>query len=107
MTLTFKDRSLTLFDTRGGYSFSSSVPISGEIASVTDALLAWCESRVLLEEIIGTIVLERGDQIRAAVTVSCPLGERTFVALQEELTEELSAALSATWDALKSQYPES
>jgi hypothetical protein len=101
MTLTFKDNTITLFDTRNGYSFASDVPLQGDIKSVCDSLLLWCASLMVEGEAISNVVIEQSDQISAAVSVTCPQGERTFVVLQEELPTELATTLETAWESLK------
>ena len=101
MTLTFKDGTITLFDTRNGYSFASDVPYTGDIKNVCDALIAWCSTRMIEGETISNVVIEQGNKISAAVSVSCQQGERTFVVTQEELPQELADTLVAAWESLK------
>jgi hypothetical protein len=101
MTLTFKDNTITLFDSRNGYSFASDVPFDGDIKEVCAALLSWCSSLMVDGETITNVVIEQPDQIHAAVSVACPQGERTFVVLQEELPADLATTLEAAWDSLK------
>jgi hypothetical protein len=101
MTLTFKDNTITVFDTRNGYSFAFDVPFEGGIKQVCDSLMSWCSSLMVEGEAISNVVIEQPDQISAAVSVACPQGERTFVVTQDKLPEQLAATLETAWESLK------
>ena len=102
MTLTFSNESLTLFDTRNGYSVCLGIPLEGGVKVVCDNLIAWTASTLPQGETISGVVLEEvAEGISAAISVTSELGARTFVIKSADLPEEVASALLTTWESLK------
>jgi hypothetical protein len=125
MTLRLANQTLTRYVDRQGYAAAENVPLDGDLAAVADGLLAWLGAQLATGETLADVVLEssgqvatafetqtneEGDEsqvatayrptISAAVSVTAPLGSRTFVVSSESLPEELRDGLLATWTTL-------
>jgi hypothetical protein len=102
MTLIFTPSSITRFGTRDGYAFSDSVDLSETPFSELPAtLIAWLTSQLADSESVSQVVLEQaGDVINAAVSVTAPLGQRTFAITSESLPVDLRDGLLAAWQSL-------
>lgn len=125
MTLIFTPSSLTKFGTSGAYSFSQDIPLVGDLSTVAASLLAWLTSQLAEGESVSQIVLESGGEVpatftesadeegitsivpatfratlNAAVSVTAPLGQRTFAISSESLPDELRDGLLAAWVSL-------
>jgi hypothetical protein len=102
------------------------VPLDGALGEVAAALLRWLGLHLTASETLVDVVLERGGQVAtafktqiddegnetqvatvfrptlsAAVSVTAPLGSRTFVVCSESLPDELRDGLLQTWEALQ------
>ena len=125
MTLIFTPSSITRFGTREGYAFSDGVDFSATPFSELPAtLIAWLTSQLAEGESVSQVVLEEvgtiptgwmeadenGTQeplgfrsvINAAVSVTAPLGQRTFSVSSESLPVDLRDGLLAAWQSLNS-----
>jgi hypothetical protein len=125
MTLRLSNQALTRYVTRSGYAAAESVPLDGDLGEVAASLLAWLSAQLAQGETLADVVLEASGQvatafetqtdedgneievatafrpsISAAVSVTAPLGSRTFVVSSEVLPEELRDGLVAAWEAL-------
>ncbi len=109
MTLIFTSSSLKKFGTNGAYSFSQDIPLVGDLAIVSATLLTWLSSQISESEAVSQIVLESAGKVtledetsrislNAAVSVSAPLGQRTFSISSESLPADLRDGLLATWE---------
>ena len=101
MTITLNNGSLTLFDTREGYSFAKDIPLEGGINTVCELLVTWVNTQLIEGEILSTVILEEYSGINAAVSVTSDKGLRTFVVTSEQLPEDLGLMLLSTWESLK------
>jgi hypothetical protein len=125
MTLRLANNSLTRYVDRQGYAAAESVPLDGQLGEVAAQLLAWLGAHLAAGETLADVVLESSGQvatayetatdedgnemqvatayrptISAAVSVTAPLGSRTFVACSESLPTKLRDGLVAAWVAL-------
>ncbi len=125
MTLRLANQSLTRYVTRSGYAAAESVPLDGDLGTVAASLLAWLSAQLATGETLADVVLESSGQvatayetqtdedgneievatafrpsISAAVSVTAPLGSRTFVVSSESLPDELRDGLVQAWGAL-------
>jgi hypothetical protein len=125
MTLRLANNSLTRYVQRSGYAAAENVPLDGDLGEVAASLLAWLGAQLATGETLADVVLESSGQvatayetatdedgnetqvatafrptISAAVSVTAPLGSRTFVVSSEVLPEELRDGLVAAWGAL-------
>jgi threonine/homoserine/homoserine lactone efflux protein len=125
MTLRLANNSLTRYVQRSGYAAAEPVPLDGPLGEVAASLLAWLGAQLATGETLADVVLEQSGQvatayetttdedgneievatafrptISAAVSVTAPLGSRTFVVSSEVLPEELRDGLVAAWGAL-------
>ena len=125
MTLRLSNNTLTRYVTRSGYAAAESVPLDGQPGEIAASLLAWLGAQLATGETLADVVLESSGQvatayetatdeegnesqvatafrptISAAVSVTAPLGSRTFVVSSESLPEELRDGLLATWTTL-------
>jgi hypothetical protein len=125
MTLRLANNALTRYVQRSGYAAAESVPLDGPLGEVSASLLAWLGAQLATGETLADVVLESSGQvatayetqqdedgnesqvatafrptISAAVSVTAPLGSRTFVVSSESLPEELRDGLLATWTTL-------
>jgi len=125
MTLRISNNSLTRYVSRSGYAAAESVPLDGDLGEVAAQLLAWLGAQLASGETLADVVLEQSGQvatafetqldedgnevevateyrpsISAAVSVTAPLGSRTFVVSSESLPSELRDGLVAAWGAL-------
>jgi hypothetical protein len=125
MTLRLSNNSLTRYVQRSGYAAAESVPLDGALGAVAASLLAWLSAQLATGETLADVVLEQSGQvatafetqldedgneievatafrptISAAVSVTAPLGSRTFVVSSEVLPSELRDGLVAAWEAL-------
>jgi hypothetical protein len=126
MTLRLSNNSLTRYVQRSGYAAAEPVPLVGDLGEVAASLLAWLGAQLAQGETLADVVLEASGQvatafetqtdedgneievatafrptISAAVSVTAPLGSRTFVVGSESLPEELRDGLVAAWGALE------
>jgi threonine/homoserine/homoserine lactone efflux protein len=125
MTLRLANQSLTRYVDRQGYAAAENVPLVGDLGEVAASLLAWLGAQLAAGETLADVVLEASGQvatayetqtdedgnevqvatafrpsISAAVSVTAPLGSRTFVVSSESLPSELRDGLVAAWGAL-------
>jgi hypothetical protein len=125
MTLRLANNSLTRYVQRGVYAAAENVPLEGQLGEVAASLLAWLGAQLAQGETLADVVLEASGQvatayetatdeegnesqvatafrptISAAVSVTAPLGSRTFVVSSESLPEELRDGLLTAWVAL-------
>jgi hypothetical protein len=128
MTLRLANQSLTRYVTRQGYAAAEQVPLDGDLGEVAAQLLAWLSAQLASGETLADVVLEASGQvatayetqtdedgneievatafrptISAAVSVTAPLGSRTFVVSSESLPSELRDGLVAAWASLNSE----
>jgi hypothetical protein len=126
MTLRLSNNSLTRYVDRQGYAAAELVPLDGALGEVAAALLRWLGLHLTASETLVDVVLERGGQVAtafktqiddegnetqvatvfrptlsAAVSVTAPLGSRTFVVCSESLPDALRDGLLQTWEALQ------
>jgi hypothetical protein len=126
MTLRLANNSLTRYVDRQGYAAAEPVPLDGDLGEVAASLLGWLGAQLATGETLADVVLEASGQvatayetqldedgnevevatafrptISAAVSVTAPLGSRTFVVGSESLPEELRDGLVAAWGALE------
>jgi hypothetical protein len=126
MTLRLANNSLTRYVDRQGYAAAEPVPLDGQLGEVAASLLAWLGAQLAIGETLADVVLEASGQvatayetatdedgneievatayrpsISAAVSVTAPLGSRTFVVSSESLPSELRDGLVAAWGALE------
>jgi hypothetical protein len=126
MTLRLANQTLTRYVTRSGYAAAELVPLDGALGEVAAALLRWLGLHLTATETLVDVVLESSGQIAtayetttddegnetqsatafrptlsAAVSVTAPLGSRTFVVCSESLPNELRDGLLQTWEALQ------
>jgi hypothetical protein len=125
MTLRLSNNSLTRYVTRSGYAAAENVPLDGQLGEVAAPLLAWLGAQLAAGETLADVVLESSGQvatayetatdeegnesqvatafrptISAAVSVTAPLGSRTFVACSESLPTQLRDGLIAAWQSI-------
>jgi hypothetical protein len=125
MTLRLSNNALVRYVTRQGYAAAENVPLDGDLGEVAASLLAWLGAQLAQGETLADVVLEASGQvatafetttdedgneievatafrpsISAAVSVTAPLGSRTFVVSSEVLPEELRDGLVQAWEAL-------
>jgi thiamine monophosphate kinase len=125
MTLRLSNNSLTRYVTRSGYAAAENVPLDGDLGEVAASLLAWLSAQLATGETLADVVLEASGQvatayetqededgndvevptafrptISAAVSVTAPLGSRTFVVSSESLPEDLRDGLLQNFEAL-------
>jgi hypothetical protein len=125
MTLRLSNSELTRYVTRQGYAAAENVPLDGPLGEVAASLLAWLGAQLATGETLADVLLESSGQvatayetqtdgegnesqvatafrpsISAAVSVTAPLGSRTFVACSESLPAEIRDGLVATWTTL-------
>jgi hypothetical protein len=128
MTLRLSNQTLTRYVQRSGYAAAESVPLVGDLGEVAASLLAWLGAQLATGETLADVVLESSGQvatafetatdedgnevevatafrptISAAVSVTAPLGSRTFVVSSESLPSELRDGLVAAWASLNSE----
>jgi hypothetical protein len=126
MTLRLSNQTLTRYVTRQGYAAAEPVPLDGALGEVAASLLAWLSAQLASGETLADVVLEASGQvatayetqldedgnevqvatayrpsISAAVSVTAPLGSRTFVVSSESLPDALRDGLVAAWGALE------
>jgi hypothetical protein len=126
MTLRLANNSLTRYVQRSGYAAAEPVPLDGPLGEVAAQLLTWLGAQLATGETLADVVLEQSGQvatafetttdedgneievatafrptISAAVSVTAPLGSRTFVVSSESLPSELRDGLVAAWGALE------
>jgi hypothetical protein len=126
MTLRLSNNSLTRYVQRQGYAAAENVPLDGQLGEVAASLLAWLSAQLAQGETLADVVLEASGQvatafetqtdedgndvevatafrptISAAVSVTAPMGSRTFVVSSESLPSELRDGLVAAWGALE------
>jgi hypothetical protein len=127
MTLRLANNTLTRYVQRQGYAAAENVPLDGPLGEVAASLLAWLSAQLASGETLADVVLEASGQvatafktqededgnevqvptayrptISAAVSVTAPLGSRTFVVSSESLPDELRDGLVAAWANLQS-----
>jgi hypothetical protein len=125
MTLRLSNNALVRYVQRSGYAAAEPVPLDGDLGEVAASLLAWLSAQLAVGETLADVVLEASGQvatayetqtdedgnevevatafrssISAAVSVTAPLGSRTFVVSSESLPSELRDGLVAAWGAL-------
>jgi len=130
MTLRLANNSLTRYVSRQGYAAAEPVPLNGALGEVAASLLAWLSAQLASGEALADVVLEASGQvatayetatdddgneidvatafrpsISAAVSVTAPLGSRTFVVSSESLPDELRDGLVAAWQNLNPSVP--
>jgi hypothetical protein len=128
MTLRLANQSLTRYVDRQGYAAAENVPLDGDLGEVAASLLTWLGAQLATGETLADVVLESSGQvatafetttdedgneievatafrptISAAVSVTAPLGSRTFVVSSESLPSELRDGLVAAWASLNSE----
>jgi hypothetical protein len=128
MTLRLANNTLTRYVQRSGYAAAEPVPLDGPLGEVAASLLAWLSAQLASGETLADVVLEASGQvatafetqqdedgneievatafrptISAAVSVTAPLGSRTFVVSSESLPSELRDGLVAAWASLNSE----
>jgi hypothetical protein len=128
MTLRLSNNSLTRYVQRSGYAAAENVPLVGPLGEVAASLLTWLGAQLASGETLADVVLESSGQvatayetqtdedgnevevatayrptISAAVSVTAPLGSRTFVVSSESLPSELRDGLVAAWASLNSE----
>jgi hypothetical protein len=126
VTLRLSNNTLVRYVQRSGYAAAENVPLDGDLGEVAASLLAWLGAQLAAGETLADVVLESSGQvatayetqqdddgneievateyrpsISAAVSVTAPLGSRTFVVSSEVLPEELRDGLVAAWGALE------
>ena len=127
MTLRLSNNTLTRYVQRSGYAAAENVPLVGDLAAVADGLLAWLTAQLADGETLADVVIEpsgsvatayevstddEGNEVStptefrsvlsAAVSVTAPMGSRTFVASSESLPTEFRDGLIQAWVALSS-----
>jgi hypothetical protein len=112
MTLIFTPSSITRFGTRYGYAYAEEVNLSETpFEGLPATLIAWLTSQLADSESVSQIVLEETTSvavdevtlrmvINAAVSVTAPLGQRTFAVSSESLPTDLRDGLLAAWQSL-------
>ena len=125
MTLRLSNNTLTRYVTRSGYAAAENVPLVRDLAAVAEGLLAWLGAQLADGESLADVVIEPSGQVAtayevstddegnevqvptefrqvlsAAVSVTAPLGSRTFVASSESLPTSLRDGLLAAWGSL-------
>jgi len=130
MTLRLANNTLTRYVDRQGYAAAEPVPLDGPLGEVAASLLAWLGAQLAAGETLADVVLEASGQvatafetttdeegnqievatafrptISAAVSVTAPLGSRTFVVSSESLPDELRDGLAAAWQNLNPSVP--
>lgn len=125
MTLRLSNNTLTRYVERSGYAAAEAVPLQGDLAAVADGLLAWLGAQLAAGETLADVVIEQNGQVAtayevstddegnevstptefrnvlsAAVSVTAPLGARTFVQSSESLPTQLRDGLLAAWAQL-------
>jgi hypothetical protein len=125
MTLRLSNNTLTRYVQRSGYAAAENVPLVGNLAAVADGLLAWLGAQLAAGESLADVIIEpsgtvatayevstddEGNEVStpvefrsvlsAAVSVTAPLGARTFVASSESLPTSLRDGLLGAWAAL-------
>jgi len=103
MILIFTPSNITRFGTRDGYAYSEEVDLSATPFSELPAtLITWITSQLEDGESFEQVVVEQGmDVINAAVSVTSPLGQRTFHVTSESLPVDLRDNLLATWENIR------
>jgi hypothetical protein len=126
MTLRLSNNALVRYVQRSGYAAAENVLLDGQLGEVAASLLAWLGAQLAAGETLVDVVLERSGQVAtafettiddegnetqsatafrptlsAAVSVTAPLGSRTFVVCSESLPTELRDGLLQTWEALQ------
>jgi hypothetical protein len=126
MTLRLANNTLTRYVDRQGYAAAEPVPLDGPLGEVAASLLAWLSAQLAQGETLADVVLESSGQvatafetqqddegneievatafrpsISAAVSVTAPMGSRTFVVSSESLPSELRDGLVTTWSHLQ------
>ena len=119
MTLRLSNNQLTRYITRSGYAAAEQVPLVGNLAAVAEGLLAWLGAQLAAGETLADVVIEPSGQLAtddegnevstptefrqvlsAAVSVTAPLGARTFVASSKSLPTQLRDGLLTAWAGL-------
>jgi hypothetical protein len=125
MTLRLSNNTLTRYITRSGYAAAEQVPLIGDLAAVAEGLLAWLGAQLASGETLADLVIEPAGQVAtayevttdaegnevsattefrqvlsAAVSVTAPLGARTFVVSSESLPAQLREGLLTAWQSL-------
>jgi hypothetical protein len=125
MKLLLSNNQLTKFSRSGEYATTTNIPLEGDVAAVAAGLLAWLAAQLAEGETLSQVMLESSGQvatayetqtddegnesqvatayrptISAAVSVTAPLGSRTFVVSSESLPTELRDGLLAAWQSL-------
>jgi hypothetical protein len=125
MTLRLSNSKLTRYITRSGYAAAEQVPLVGNLAAVAEGLLTWLGAQLATGETLADLIIEPAGQVAtayevttddegnevstptefrqalsAAVSVTAPLGARTFVASSESLPTSLRDGLLAAWAGL-------
>jgi hypothetical protein len=126
MTLRLANNTLTRYVQQSGYAAAEPVPLDGDLGEVAASLLAWLGAQLATGETLADVVLESSGQVAtayetttdedgndvevatafrptmsAAVSVTAPLGSRTFVVSSESLPEGLRDGLVQAWAALE------
>jgi hypothetical protein len=125
MTLRLSNNTLTRYVERQGYAAAEQVPLVGNLAAVAEGLLAWLSAQLATGETLADLVIEPAGQVAtayevstddegnevstptefrqalsAAVSVTAPLGARTFVVSSESLPTQLRDGLLTAWQSL-------
>jgi hypothetical protein len=125
MTLRLSNNQLTRYITRSGYAAAEQVPLIGDLAAVSEGLLAWFGAQLASGETLADLIIEPSGQVAtayevttddegnevstptafrqvlsAAVSVTAPLGARTFVVSSESLPTQLRDGLLTAWQSL-------
>lgn len=126
MILRLANQTLTRYITRSGYAAAELVSLDGALGEIAATLLAWLSAQLATGETLADVVLERSGQVAtafettiddegnetqsptafrptlfAAVSVTAPLGSRTFVVCSESLPDALRDGLLQAWEALQ------
>jgi hypothetical protein len=125
MTLRLSNNALTRYVQRSGYAAAENVPLVGDLAAVAEGLFAWLGAQLATGETLADLVIEPAGQVAtayevstddegnevqtptefrqvlsAAVSVTAPLGARTFVQSSESLPTQLRDGLLTAWAGL-------
>ena len=125
MTLHLSQDVLTRYVQRSGYATAENIPLVGDLAAVAEGLLAWLGAQLASGETLADLIIEPSGQVAttyevstddegnevstptefrqvlsAAVSVTAPLGARTFVQSSESLPTQLRDGLLTAWQSL-------
>lgn len=117
MKLLLSNNSLTRYANSGAYATTTNVPLTGDLATTAQTLLAWLQSQLVEGESVGQVFIEpdgthseldeEGNatstraKLSAAITAHTEVGSRSAVFSSESLPAELRDGLLAAWTALE------